>query len=102
MTNELLLRVYPDLLFAYHGHSLLITGRSGQMSDGMHGLYEHDLRILSHYRLLVNGQPPTFDALSAVDPYSTLAYYVSPPAANAPAGEEVDRQVVIRVARFAG
>lgn len=110
MTTELLLRVFPDLLFAWHGHSLLATDRTGIITgEGLQGLYEHDLRLLSRYRLLVNGVPPRLDALSAVDSYSTLAYYIAPPGPEAAqpdalglsAGES-DRQVVIRVARFVG
>src|SRR5436305_4543881 len=82
MTSEILLQVYPDLLFAYHRHSLLITGRDGTIDggpQGLHGLYEHDVRLLSRYRLLVNGRPPRLDSCTAVDPYSTLAYYTAPP-----------------------
>jgi glycogen debranching enzyme len=111
VTTEILLRVYPELLFAWHGHSLLVTDRAGMLApDGLQGLYEHDVRLLSRYRLLVHGRPPRLDALSGVDPHSTLAYYVAPPTPDA-AGEvdalglsreEADRQVVIRVVRFVG
>jgi hypothetical protein len=65
--SETLLSVYPDLRFAYRGHSLLITDRTGAISHQLHGLYEHDTRLLSRYTLLVNGRPPRLDALSAVD-----------------------------------
>jgi glycogen debranching enzyme len=108
--SETLLSVYPDLRFAYRGHSLLITDRTGAIGHQLHGLYEHDTRLLSRSTLLVNGRPPRLDALSAVDAYSTLGYYVCPPAPDAaipldalglPQGER-DRQVVIRVARFVG
>jgi glycogen debranching enzyme len=110
MTGEPLLRVYPDLLFAYHAHSLLISDRGGAISQGLEGLYEHDTRILSRYRLLVHGGPLRLDSLSAVDAYSTLAYYVSPPTADGAvhtdalglAVQEQDRQITIRVARFVG
>src|SRR5947208_2908181 len=110
MTSEILLRVYPDLLFAYHGHSLLVTDRQGNIASGLQGLYEHDVRLLSSWRLLVNGRPPRLDAISAVDSHSTLAYYVAPPTPDSSgqsdgAGSlehEKDRQVVIRVARFVG
>jgi glycogen debranching enzyme len=110
VTSEILLRVYPDLLFAYHGHSLLITDRMGTITGGLAGLYEHDVRLISHYKLLVNGHEPRFDAVSAVDSYSTLAYYVAPPTPDASVKQdaqgllehELDRQVVVRVARFVG
>src|SRR5437016_5405822 len=101
MANEVSLRVYPDLLYTYRGHSLLATGRAGEIESGLQGLYEYDARILSRYKMVVNGQTPRLDALSAVDPYSTLAYYVCPPSADAEikmdalglAEEEADRQV---------
>jgi glycogen debranching enzyme len=110
MTTELLLRVYPDHLFASRGRSLLITDRGGAIAGGLQGLYEHDLRLLSRYRLLVHGRPPRLDASSAVDPYSTLAYYICPPTSDDDGAvdalglsvQEQDRQVVIRVSRFVG
>src|SRR5687767_4748414 len=79
MTNEIALRVYPDLLFAYHKTSMLITDRAGAIEDGLQGLYDHDLRLISRYHMLVHGQAPRLDQISAVDHYSTLAYYVAPP-----------------------
>src|SRR4051794_35990096 len=77
-----LLRVYPELLFAWHGHSLLITDRKGNIESGLQGLYWHDLRLLSRYRLLVDGEAPSLDSLSTVDAYSTLGYYFSKASAN--------------------
>ncbi|HEY0071425.1 MAG TPA: glycogen debranching N-terminal domain-containing protein [Chloroflexia bacterium] len=113
MTTELLLRAFPDLLFVYRAHSLMATGRDGWIDDRLHGLqgfYHQDTRLISRYRLLVNGNPPRLDSLSTVDPYSTLGYYVCPPTAEAEdtrdalglSEKEIDRQVVITVARFAG
>ncbi|HEX9987499.1 MAG TPA: glycogen debranching N-terminal domain-containing protein [Chloroflexia bacterium] len=110
MSTETLLRVYPELLFAYHARSMLITDRRGAVGEGLEGLYERDMRLLCKYTLLVNGESPRLDAISAVDPYSTLAYYVAPPRREASdevdalglSVHEVDRQVVIRVARFVG
>jgi glycogen debranching enzyme len=72
--------------------------------QGWQGLYEHDIRLLARYRLLVNGRVPRLAALSAVDAYSTLGYYVSHPSLEAAPQRTArgDRQVVIRVARFVG
>src|SRR3712207_6354793 len=86
MTTELLLRVFPDLLFVYQERSLVATGRDGwihESSEGLQGLYYQDTRLLSRYQLLVNDKPPRLDSLSAVDSYSTLGYYVCPPSADA-------------------
>lgn len=110
MTSEIMVRVYPDLLFAYYERSLLITDRKGEIGGSLEGLYDHDTRLLSRYRFLVHGVAPRLDALSAVDPYSTLGYYVCTPVADGEdardtlglAKFENDRQVVIRVARFVG
>lgn len=110
MLSEIALRVYPGLLFAYHGRSLLITDTGGTIAQELQGLYEHDARLLSRYRLLVNGAPPRLDAISAINPHSTLGYYVCPPRADSDddkdalglSTDEIDRQVVIRVARFVG
>src|SRR5262249_29371864 len=104
---------------AYHERSLLITDRAGRVPGaahpadggaGLEGLYERDLRLLSRHRLLLHGRPPRLDAHSAVDPYSTLAYYVAPPTPHAPDDRDAlglsegerDRQLVLRVARFVG
>ncbi len=110
MTTEILLGVYPDLRYIYYQRALFITGRHGWVADGMEGLYWHDMRMLSRYRLLVNGAVPRLDAISAVDSFSSLAYYVCPP--NPGDGKkldhmglpehELDRQVVLRVGRFCG
>jgi glycogen debranching enzyme len=110
MTNEILLRVYPDLLFVNHGHTLLITDRRGNIESGLQGLYWHDLRLTSRHTLLINGEPPGLDSYSAVDHYSTLGYYFCAPRRDAEIEQdslglpkqELDRQVVVRVARFAG
>jgi glycogen debranching enzyme len=109
-SSELMLRVFPELEFAFRGHSLLITDHHGFIGDGLQGLYEHDLRLLSRYRLLCNGHVPRLDSLSVVEPHSTLAYFVCPRQAGGPADvdalglsqAEADREVVIRVARFVG
>jgi glycogen debranching enzyme len=120
MTGEIELRVFPGDLFIYHDRSLLVTERDGWIRGGFAGLYEHDLRLLSRYLLLINDELPRLDALSAVDAYSTLGYYVCPPRSRlinenselrtqdsevdglGLSVHENDRQVVIRMARFVG
>src|SRR5215469_14452635 len=106
MANEILLEVYPNHCFASHGQSLLITDRAGAITGGLDGLYEHDTRLLSRYRLLIHGRIPRLDALSSVTRCSTLAYYVCAAGWESSSSqlleEELDRQVVLRVARFVG
>ena len=77
LPHEIALHVFPGELFIYDDRSLLVTDRDGNITGGMCGLYEHDMRLLSCYRLLVHGEPPRLDALSAVDHFSSLAYYVA-------------------------
>jgi glycogen debranching enzyme len=106
MATEILLQVYPNHRFASHGQSLLITDRAGAINGGLDGLYDHDTRLLSRYRLLIHGHLPRLDALSAVTRCSTLAYYVCAAGWESPSSqlveEELDRQVILRVARFVG
>jgi len=99
------------LLLAWREHSLLATDRSGAIDgDGLQGLFEHDARLLSRWRLLVHGRPPRLVANSAVHPHSTLAYYVAPLDREADPGtdalglpwEEHDRELVLHVRRFVG
>ena len=86
LPDEISVRVYPDELFIYDDRSLLITDRDGNITGGMCGLYEHDMRLLSRWCLLVHGKPPRLDAMSAVDHFSSLAYFVAPPTATTACG----------------
>jgi glycogen debranching enzyme len=40
------------------------------------GLFVHETRLLSHYRLLINGRSPKPSALSNVEQHSWLGYYI--------------------------
>src|SRR5207253_1968251 len=83
LMSEIVLEAYPDLVFAWHGHSLLVTDRHGMIAaEGIQGLYEHDLRLLSSYRLRIHGRDPRLVALSAVQTHATLAYFVTHPDAD--------------------
>ncbi len=105
-----------NLLHAEHGsrllyreHSLLVTDPNGWIIEGLHGLYERDLRILSRYRLGVNGRIPSLSAFSVVAANSSLAHYI---AACKPGPlklnilglpeQERDRDIVLQVARSVG
>ena len=101
-TSEILLRVYPELVFSYYQHTLLIQNRGGTIREGMQGLYEHDLRLVSRAQLLVNGRSPQLDTFSPVTAHSTLGYYYCPAVAGGSNDQEEDRQIVLRVARFVG
>lgn len=111
MHSELLLRVYPDLLFAWRDQSLLATNRDGAIDGvGLQGLFEHDTRLLSKWRLQVHGRSPRLVANTAVEPHSTSAHFVAPLDAEADAGNdalglplnEYDRELALHVRRFVG
>lgn len=71
--------------------------------EGLHGLYKHDLRLVSRERLLVNRRPPRLDTFTPVTAHSTLGYYYcSASVAVGSKDQEEDRQIVLRVARFVG
>lgn len=107
--DETLLRAAHNLRLIYREHSLLITDPTGWITDGLQGLYERDLRVLSQYRLRVNGYAPMLDGFYLVAANASLAYYLI---ASRPGSldlevfgfpeQEADRNVVMRVARAVG
>lgn len=111
MHSEVLLGVYPDLRFAWHSRSLLATDRAGAVvGEGLQGLYEHDARLLSRWRLTVHQRVPRLVANSAVETYASEACHVAPLDPEGEAGvdalglplDERDREIVVHVRRFVG
>ncbi|HEY7735908.1 MAG TPA: glycogen debranching N-terminal domain-containing protein [Candidatus Limnocylindrales bacterium] len=45
-------------VLAYSGYSVLCCSQDGSMGEGTDGLYDFDTRIVSRYRLLVDGRAP--------------------------------------------
>jgi glycogen debranching enzyme len=73
------LRGRPDTLYLSHNRSVLATDRHGFIAEGSsHGLFAHETRVLSTYRLLVDGVAPQPNALSNVEQGSWLGYYILP------------------------
>jgi N-terminal domain of (some) glycogen debranching enzymes len=51
--------------------------RDGFLQDGVeHWLFVEQTRLLSHYRLLIDGEPPLPVALSNVSQHGCLGYYL--------------------------
>ena len=102
----------PDTIYVSHGRTVLATRRDGSLSgEAGHGLFVHETRLLSRYRYLVNGKPPSPNTLSNVDQHSWLGYYVFwPPGVKRPPRDRGSGQVPdiaqqtaeLRVSRFAG
>src|SRR5688572_21308994 len=51
----------------FHGYTVLLTESDGTISGGALGLYDYDTRILSTYRVLVDGEEPRCDTSAAVE-----------------------------------
>jgi len=52
-----------------HGYTVLVTDPDGSITDdGRQGLFDHDTRVLSLYRLLVDGLPPRIDSGGLLNP----------------------------------
>jgi hypothetical protein len=64
--SEILLEAFPELVFAWQGHALLITDRPVPTADdGLEELYKQGIRLLARYRLLLHGRiDPGADAIA--------------------------------------
>jgi glycogen debranching enzyme len=74
----------------YEGESSLITDLKGFISGGVEGFYYRQTRFLSKLRFAVDGADPLFVSTNAVDPYSSIAYYLAPSPGGASAGPSPD------------
>jgi glycogen debranching enzyme len=84
-TDDLVrIRPWEDLLCVSQGRIVLATERDGFFDGGPNrGLFVHQTRLLSRYRVLIDGKPPSPVALSNVTQHSWLGYYVAlPPGAD--------------------
>ena len=72
------MRTRPDTVYLSRDRTVYATDREGFIRGApAHGLFVHETRMLSHYRLLVNGEPPKVSALSNVEQHSSLGYYLT-------------------------
>jgi hypothetical protein len=68
------------------GTTFLISDKLGNVPEGTElGMYHEDTRFLSHYELLLDGQPPVPLMAQASDPYAATYFLTetgfSPPQA---------------------
>src|SRR5207247_844416 len=106
------LRPRGHLHYVSQGRTVLTTEADGFISgDGEAGLFVHETRLLSRYRYLIDGRLPDPNALSNVEQYSWLGYYVLlvPGVDAGPADEgsgqvqEVSQQTLeLRLSRYVG
>jgi glycogen debranching enzyme len=102
----------PDTIYLSHGRTVLATRRDGfLLEESGQGLFVHETRLLSRYRYLIDGEPPTPNVLSNVEQHSWLGYYIAPLPGMPPAPPDrgsgqipaVSQQTLeLRVSRFAG
>ena len=72
--------IRPELLWAWHGQSLLIVNHRGECGDDqtLSGFYFREARHIRTLRLLVNGEPPWLCEAVAEDPTTLRFAYVYP------------------------
>ena len=72
--------IRPELLYAWHGQSLLIVNARGECSDDqtLSGFYFREARYLRTLRLLINGERPWLCEAVAEDPTTLRFAYVHP------------------------
>ncbi|HEY9855338.1 MAG TPA: glycogen debranching N-terminal domain-containing protein [Stenomitos sp.] len=106
------LKMFPETLVAYQGHSICITGVHGHVKQGIEGFYQHNTRFLSRMIARVDGCDPHFVSANPVDAYSFIAYYLcphpggreaGPPDDPDPTGGEIVKSAIeLQVNRFVG
>lgn len=84
------LKMFPETLVAYQGHSICITGVHGHLRVGIEGFYHHNTRFLSRMEVAIDGCDPAFVSANPVDSYSFIAYYLCPHPAGGEAGPPDD------------
>ena len=100
------LRSRDDIHYISQGRTIWVTGRRLHQPASQQGLFVHKTRMVSRYRLTINGQPLRPFALSAVQQHSWLGYYrfAWKAEGKGPGQRAADPKnaVEIRVSRFVG
>ena len=107
-----LLRPQPDTLHLSQNRAVLSLNAHGFIERGSeHGFFIHETRLLSHYRLLINGAQPKRVLVSNVKQYSWLGYYIlyppgipemEPDHGSGLMEDDSERSLEVRVSRFVG
>lgn len=89
---------------AFYGYSVLLSNNDGTMTDGaIHGLFDYDTRVLSRYRMLVDGRPPTCDMSASVSHDYWVAHLtVTPPRRTASSSQLPQDVIAIELRRRVG
>ena len=76
----MLVRICPrsDTLHLSHGYTVMATSRDGFVHPGSeHGLFVHEVRLLTTLRYFIDDVPPIPNVLSNVEQHSFLGYYIA-------------------------
>ncbi len=106
------LRPRDQLHYVSRNRTVLATARDGFIhGDGEQGFFVYQTRLLSLYRYLVDGKPPTPVGISNLEEHSQIAYYIAESpnpdrerlrGALGPGGKTATEAIELRVLRFAG
>jgi glycogen debranching enzyme len=107
-----LLRPRADTFHVSQNYAVLALNAEGFIDEGSeHGFFVHETRLLSHYRLLINREPPKRVLQSNVKQHSWLGYYIAFPP-GVPHGlpdhgsglmeDDSERTLEVRISRFVG
>jgi glycogen debranching enzyme len=98
-----LIRLRPrlDEVYLARGRTALITGLDGFFApEASRGLFERQTRLLSRYRILINGKQPRLVSRSAVSRHSWVGYYLAPLGKRPE--DETEQTTELRLWRFVG
>jgi glycogen debranching enzyme len=89
---------------AFYGYSVLVSNNDGTLTDpAVHGLFDYDTRVLSRYRITVDGCTPTCDTSASVShDYWAAHLTVSPPGHGAGGGHLPQDVIAIELRRRVG
>ncbi|MFZ3238532.1 MAG: glycogen debranching N-terminal domain-containing protein, partial [Stellaceae bacterium] len=92
MTDLNRLRPMPSHLILHRGHAVAVADRAGSIASGTEGFYYRQTRFLCKMRVCVNARPPRNVCAVAVNPASSIAYYLAPSPAGDEGGPEPGRE----------
>jgi hypothetical protein len=93
---------FRDRQVVHEGYSVLVTRSDGQITDEEEGLFDFDTRILSLYRLTLDGEVPS-PLDSASDSNRWLAHLLAPRPGGSAAGPHLPQDAIeIEIERRVG
>lgn len=86
---------HHDRQLTFQGYSVLLTNPDGSITEGAGlGLFDYDTRVLSKYRLLIDGEPPRCDTAANVESDYWIAHLTLDRAGHDAAGRRLPQDVL--------